>query len=317
MAERNTKVAGIDTAKATLDIAVHGRTEHWQFPNTPSGWHELSAILTAERVGRVGIEATGGYETGVIAALREAGFTVIRHQPLQIKAFAKMRLRWAKTDRLDALLIAHFTALFTDDRSAPDPRFAAFLLHLTHIEQLEGRIKQAKTFLEHQTEQRLRRQWECRLKADQKEVAYELALLIATLRQHADLARRLDLLLTIDGIGPRTAVALLVGMPELGQLSREEAAALAGLAPFVRKSGKWAGQARIDGGRARVRTALYAAALPAAFQWNPALVAFYARLKKAGKSHKKALVACARKLLIFANTVLQRGTPWSKTLPQS
>ncbi|MCZ0733181.1 IS110 family transposase [Phreatobacter sp. AB_2022a] len=317
MAKTNTKVAGIDTAKATLDMAVHGRTEHWQVDNTPAGWRELSELLTAQRVGRIGIEATGGYEVGVIAALRAAGFTVIRHQPVQISAFARMRLRRAKTDRLDAALIAHFTALFTDDRPAPDPRFAAFALHLTHIEQLEGRIKQTKTFLEHQSEPRLRRQWESRLKADQKEAAYELALLVKALRQQPDLDRRLELLLSIDGIGLRTAVALVVGMPELGQISREEAAALAGLAPFVRQSGKWAGEAHIDGGRARVRTALYAAALPAAFQWNPALIAFYARLKQAGKSHKKALVACARKLLIFANSVLQRDTPWRKAATQS
>jgi transposase len=120
----------------------------------------------------------------------------------------------------------------------------------------------------------------------------------------------LDLVQSVPGIGLRTAVALVVGMPELGSISREEAASLAGLAPFDHDSGSKTGQRCIGGGRLRVRTSLYAAALPAAFRWNPELGAFYRRLTAAGKTHKVALVACARKLLIYANTVLQRRTPW-------
>jgi transposase len=119
----------------------------------------------------------------------------------------------------------------------------------------------------------------------------------------------------VPGIGERTAIALLIRMPELGSLSREQAAALAGLAPFDDDSGKRKGSRCIAGGRNRVRKNLYAAALPAAFQWNPALVALYARPKIAGKPHKLALVACARKLLIFATTVLTRQTPWTTTKP--
>ena len=140
----------------------------------------------------------------------------------------------------------------------------------------------------------------------------ELKRLLSALFCHDDLANRLTLIESIPGIGSRTALALLIRMPELGSLSREEAAALAGLAPYDDDSGKHQGLRHIAGGRERLRRSLFAAALPAAFQWNPSLVALYARLTAAGKSHKVALIACARKLLIFANTVVARGTPWTE-----
>jgi transposase len=116
------------------------------------------------------------------------------------------------------------------------------------------------------------------------------------------------------GIGAITALSIVVRLPELGQLSREEVASLAGLAPFVHQSGKRKGETHIGGGRARLRRALYAAAQPASFRWNPALQALYRRLTERGKSHKSALVACARKLLVYANAVVQRGTPWTASL---
>lgn len=312
MTKHNTKVAGIDTAKAQLDIAVHGCTEHWQVANDKVGWRQLIDILEAQGVGRVGIEATGGYERDVVDALRKAGFTVPVIQPLQIKAFAAVRLRRAKTDRLDAALIAAFTAFMDDDRAPPDPRFAAFADRLTFIEQADEDLKRAKTRIEHQREPRLRAKLEADARLAKQRAADELARLNADLRRHADLATRLDLVLSVEGIGLRTAVALIVGMPELGTLTREEVAALAGLAPFDDRSGKRVGEAHIAGGRARVRSALYAAALPAAYKWNAALIALRTRLRNGGKSHKQALIACARKLLIYANTVLQRGTPWIK-----
>jgi transposase len=132
------------------------------------------------------------------------------------------------------------------------------------------------------------------------------------LRAHNDLARRLDLVLSIPGIGERTALALIIRMPELGRISREEAAALAGLAPFDHDSSKYKGQRHIAGGRGRLRRSLFAAALPAASRWNRALIELYDRLVAKGKAHNEALIACARKLLIYANTVVQRGTPWTK-----
>jgi transposase len=312
MAQTNMTTAGIDTSKARLDVAVHGRSERWQVANMPAGWRALAGKLAKAGVGRVGIEATGGYERGVVEHLRAAGFIVLLLQPLQVKAFGQVHLRRAKNDALDATLIAACAAVLDPPAVEPDSRLAKLAGQLTFLEQLEEDIKRFKIRLEHIEDPVLRRMVLgdiARLKARKHAQTCHIA---RQLRSHPDLAARLDLVLSIPGIGERTAIALLVRMPELGRVSREEAAALAGLAPFDHDSGQHKGQRRIAGGRARLRRSLFAAALPAAFRWNTALIALYQRLTTAGKAHNAALVACARKLLIYANTVVQRGTPWTE-----
>lgn len=310
MTQTSTTTAGIDTSKSKLDIALHGENEHWQVPNSLAGWRILTAKLTKSGVGRVGIEATGGYERGVVEHLRAAGFTVLVLQPIQVKAYGRMHLRRAKNDVLDAVLIAACTAAIDHVRIAPDPRLAELAEHLTFLEQIEDDIKRCKTRLEHINTPGLRRLVLADIARLKARRLGQIRHLARQLRAHDDLASRLDLVLSIPGIGERTALALLIRMPELGRISREEAAALAGLAPFDNDSGQHKGQRRIAGGRARLRKSLFAAALPAAFRWNKALVALYARLTGAGKAHNAALIACARKLVIYANTVIQRGTPW-------
>ena len=305
-------VAGIDTAKDKLDVAVHGQASLWQVENTLRGWRRLRSELAKAGVGRVGIEATGGYERGVVKHLRAAGFTVLVLQPIQVRAYARVHLRRAKNDALDAVLVAACAAAINGPRIEPDARLTELADHLTFVEQIEEDIARFKTRLEHIDDRRLRRLVTtdiARLKARR---TAELLRIVGQLRAHDDLARRLDLVLSVPGIGERTALALIIRMPELGRISREEAAALAGLAPFDDDSGKHKGQRHIAGGRGRLRRSLYAAALPAAFRWNKALVALYARLTARGKAHNAALVACARKLLIYANTVVQRGTPWTE-----
>jgi transposase len=312
MTQTSITTAGIDTSKLKLDIAVHQRTERWQVANTLSGWRVLAANLVKAGVTRVGIEATGGYERGVVEHLRTAGFTVLVLQPMQVKAFGRVHLRRAKNDDLDAVLIAACTAALDQPKIAPDPRLAELAGYLTFLEQTEEDIARFKTRLEHIDEPRLRRLVTsdiARLKARRAAQVRDIA---KHLRDHDDLAKRLDLVLSIPGIGERTALALIIRMPELGQISREEAAALAGLAPFDDDSGLHRGQRHIAGGRGRLRRSLFAAALPAAFRWNKALIALYARLIANGKAHNEALIACARKLLIYANTVVQRGTPWAE-----
>jgi transposase len=272
----------------------------------------LAGQLTKAGVTRVGIEATGGYERGVVEHLRAAGFAVLVLQPIQVKAFGRVRLRRAKNDALDAVQIAACAATLDQVKVAPDPRLVQLADNLTFLEQIEEDIKRFKTRLEHIDEPRLRRMVLAdiaRLKARRLTQIRDIA---KQLRAHRDLAARLDLVLSSPGIGERTALALLIRMPELGRISREEAAALAGLAPFDNDSGQQKGQRRIAGGRARLRRSLFAAALPAAFRWNKALIALYQRLTAAGKAHNAALVACARKLLIYANTVVQRGSPWTE-----
>ena len=312
MTQTNIITAGIDTSKAKLDIAVHGRTERWQVANALPGWRLLAANLAKAGVTRVGIEATGGYERGVVGHLRAAGFTVLVLQPIQVKAFGRVHLRRAKNDALDAGLIAACAAAIDPPRIAPDPRLAELAEYLTFLEQLEEDIARFKTRLEHIDEPGLRRIVNSDIKRLTARKAAQIRYLAKRLRAHRDLAKRLDLVLSIPGIGDRTALALIIRMPELGRINREEAAALAGLAPFDNDSGKYRGQRHIAGGRARLRRSLFAAALPAAFRWNKALIALYARLTAKGKVHNAALIACARKLLIYANTVVQRGTPWTE-----
>jgi transposase len=312
MTQTSITTAGIDTSKAKLDIAVHDRTERWQVANTLSGWRSLVANLAGAGVTRVGIEATGGYERGVVDQLRAAGFTVLVLQPMQVKAFGRVHLRRAKNDALDAVLIAACAATMDQPRIAPDPRLAELAGYLTFLEQLEEDIARFKTRLEHIEEPGLRRIVNSDIKRLKERKAAQIRNIAKRLRAHDDLARRFDLVLSVPGIGERTALALLIRMPELGRISREEAAALAGLAPFDHDSGKYKGQRHIAGGRGRLRRSLFAAALPAAFRWNKALIDLYARLIAKGKAHNAALVACARKLLIYANTVVQRGTPWTE-----
>lgn len=312
MTKAITTTAGIDTSKAKLDIALHRRAEHWQVSNSLSGWRTLAAKLAKAGVGRVGIEATGGYERGVVSHLRAAGFTVLVLQPVQVRAYARVQRRRAKNDELDAALIAACTETLDPPEVEPDPRLADLAGHLTFVEQVEQDIARLKIRLEHLDEQRLRQLVTkdiTRLKARRNA---ELMRIVGKLRLHNDLAQRLDLVLSVPGIGQRTALALIIRMPELGQVSREQAAALAGLAPFDNDSGKHKGQRRIAGGRARLRRSLFAAALPAAFRWNKALIELYARLTQRGKPHNLALIACARKLLIYANTVVKRRSPWTK-----
>jgi transposase len=312
MTKTNITTAGIDTSKAKLDIAVHNRTERWQVANALPGWRALAASLAEAGVTRVGIEATGGYERGVVEHLRAAGFTVLMLQPLQVKAFGRVHLRRAKNDALDAVLIAACAAALDPPQIAPDPRLTELADYLTFLEQIEEDIKRFKTRLEHIDEPALRRIVNSDIARLKARKAAQIRDIAKRLRAHDDLAKRLKLVLSIPGIGERTALAIVIRMPELGRVSREEVAALAGLAPFDADSGQHRGQRKIAGGRSRLRRSLFAAALPAAFRWNKALVALYARLIAKGKVHNAALIACARKLLIYANTVVQRGTPWTE-----
>jgi transposase len=280
-------VAGIDIGKTWLDVALTTSADCLRVRNDGEGHAAIVAFLRRHGVHRVGLEATGGYETALWAALSEAGFVCVVFQPRQVRAYARFRLNRAKSDKLDAKL----------------------------IEQIEEDLARAQVRREHLTQARLialQNAEIARLKAVRRA---ELKLLRQAVKAHPDLARRYALLFSIDGIGERTALALIIRMPELGSLTRQEAASLLGVAPFVHQSGRYQGQRRIGGGRARPRRSLFAAAQAACQQWNKPLIALYNRLLEAGKPHVLAVVACARKLLIFANAVLARGTPW-QTAPR-
>ena len=260
MTQTITTTAGIDTSKLKLDVAVHGGTERWQVANASPGWRTLAASLAKAGVTRVGIEATGGYERGVVEHLRAVGFIVLVLQPIQVKAYARMHLRRAKNDALDAILIAACAAAIEQPRIAPDPRLVELAGYLTFLEQIEEDIARFKTRLEHIDEPRLRRLVSNDITRLKVRRTAQMLLIERQLRAHHDLAHRLDLVLSIPGVAERTVLAIVIRMPELGQISREEAAALAGLAPFDDDSGKHKGQRHIAGGRGRLRRSLYAAA---------------------------------------------------------
>lgn len=313
MRKHNMVCAGIDTGKRKLDVALADGPQRLQTDNNHDGHAMLSAWLRKHRVTRVGIEASGGYEQAVVARLRRDGFVVIVFQPAQVRAYAKFHLQRAKNDKIDAALIALCTAATQKIHVPPDPRLAPFAEHLTLVEQLTEDIAHVKARREScRNDDRIRRHWSDEIARIKKLLRVELGALVAAIRQHCDLSARLDLIVSVGGIGLKTAVAILVRMPEIGRVTREQAAALAGLAPYDDDSGDQVGARHIDGGRERLRKALYTAALAAAFHWNPQLKVVYRRLIAAGKPHKVALVACARKLLIYANTVVERGTPWTE-----
>ena len=316
MQKHNTICAGIDTGKRKLDVAIAESAHRLQVDNNPDGHVRLSAWLRQHRVKRVGIEASGGYEQAVVTKLRRDGLVVIVFQPIQVRAYAKFHLQRAKNDKIDAALIALCTAATQKIHVPPDPRLAPFAEHLTLVEQITEDIALIKTRRESCRDQRIRRLWSEEIARRKALLRVELKALVTNIRQHHDLAERLDLIASIDGLGLRTAVAILVRMPEIGRVTREQAAALVGLAPYDDDSGDQAGVRHIDGGRERLRKSLYTATLAAAFHWNPQLKLIYRRLIAAGKPHKVALVACARKLIIYANTVVERGTPWT-TRPAS
>jgi transposase len=311
-----TNVAGVDVSKKELVVAIGGGAALHRYGNDAPGRRRLCRDL-AQIAGtgtlRVGLEASGGYERKTASALRKAGFEVIVFQPIQVRAYAQYLGQRAKTDPIDARLIALATADFDGTIRQSDDRLAPLAEHLTLIDQIEEDIVRFKTRLDGFTVKGLTAKLETEIKRQTRRRNAEIRTLLKSLRQYPDLANRLALVASVEGIGERTALTLVIRMPELGTLTREEAASLAGLAPFDDQTGKSDRIRHIAGGRARVRRSLYAAALPAAFRWNTALIDLYQRLVAKGASHKKALIACARKLLIFANTVLARGTPWVKS----
>lgn len=314
MTDLSTKRAGVDIGKRKLDVAVFDG-QRFSETNDAEGRIRLACRLGAAGVGLVGLEASGGYEAVVAAALRDRGILVNVFNPSQIHGYRCWSKLSAKTDAIDAELILRATAALESVRAAPDPRLASLQEHLTLIDAFSDDIGRLKTRRDRFTSPELCGIVEDEIKRLELLRKQQIAVLVGSLRQHADLKQRYDLLQTIPGIGVMSALTLAIRMPELGRVSRQQAAALAGLAPFNCDSGEHAGQRRIRGGRRRVRTMLFMAAFSAAMHWNPILVALRERLAATGKHHNKIMIACARKLLEIANAVLKRATKWEEQKP--
>jgi transposase len=310
-------MVGIDIAKLSFDAAwgvgAHART----FSNDEAGYEALIKALAEQPVELIVMEATGGYERHLACTLQATGFAVAVVNPRQARDFARAMGYLAKTDRIDARVLAALAQVL-----AHSPDRDKFVKPLPTAEQqaLQARVARRRQLVAMQVAERnrlsvshkaARASIEALIEAinsQLKTIEGDLAAHIS--RHHADLAGQLA---SVKGVGPTTATTLIADVPELGSLTRREIAALVGLAPFNRDSGKMRGRRSIFGGRAAVRHTLYMAAL-AAIRFNPVIKQFYSRLVDAGKPKKVAIVACMRKLLTILNAMVRTGKEWDESI---
>jgi transposase len=302
---------GIDGSKASLAVHVRPSGAAFTVANDPDGLADLVARLTALAPAAVVLEATGGLEAPAVAALAAAGLPVSAVNPRQARDFAKGFGLLAKTDAVDAAALALFAEkVRPQPRPLPDDQAQAFTAWLVRRRQLlEMRVAESNRLGTARTPA-VRRGIQKHLDWLARQLDGLEAELAAAVQASPLWRAQEDLLRGVPGVGPTVARTLLAELPELGTLSGKQVAALAGLAPFARDSGRRRGQRAVGGGRAGVRSALYMASLSAA-RYNPVLRAFYRRLRAAGKRAKVALVAVARKLLVILNAMLRDHRPWS------
>jgi len=305
----DTIIVGIDVAKDRLDVAVRPTGELFVVERNASGLEQLVERLKPLAPSLVVLEATGGFETVAAAALAAAAMPVVIVNPAQVRAFAKAVGQRAKTDPIDAAVIAHFAeATKPEPRPLPDEAtrlLADLVARRRQIVEMIGAERQR----EKRATARIRKSIARLVKALEKELASVNGDIDDAVRGSPAWRDKENLLASVPGIGPIVARTLIADLPELGRLDRKKIAALAGLAPFTRQSGQWRGRSFIGGGRTSVRCALFMAAM-AARRHNPILKAFFLRLVAAGKPKIVALIAVARKLLTILNAVLRDQKPW-------
>jgi transposase len=301
--------AGVDVSKDRLDVVILPEERSFSLLNDPEGWAKLVARLRPFHIAAVGLEASGGYERGVLRAVLTAGLSARRINPFKLRQFAKARGVLAKNDRLDARLIATFIMVMPTRAARPHPTLERLAEVITTRRQLcdeKIAIQNASALLEDAMLRRLNRRRIARLTADIALLDKRLAEIVAA---DADLVQRYSRLVSMPGVGPILAYTLLALLPELGQMSRKQIAALVGVAPYDFDSGKFKGQRRIWGGRAPVRNVLYMAALSAG-RFNPALRAVHQRLAAAGKQAKVIIVAVMRKMITTLNAMVRDNAHW-------
>jgi len=304
------RFVGIDVSKECLDVHIRPSGKAFAVARDGEGLAALIERLQAVKPALVVLEATGGFETTVAATLAGAGLPLVVVNPRQIRDFARATGRLAKTDALDAAAIAHFGAAVKPAvRALPDAAAQALGELVARRRQLIEMMVAERHRARQLTQRRLLKGLERHLAMLQKELSALEQDLDDAVRGSPAWRDSEDLLTSVPGIGDTTARTLIADLPELGTLDRKQIAALVGVAPFNRDSGKRRGRREIWGGRAGVRAALYMAALAAA-RFNPAIAAFHQRLRAAGKPPKVALVACMRKLLIILNAMLRDRRPW-------
>jgi len=301
--------SGIDVSKTHLDLGTWPAQAPERFPNNQAGCQRLVRRLRRLQPELIALEASGGYEEQLLRVAARAHLPVVRLNARQVRDYAKSLGRLAKTDRLDALTLAEFAA---HNRPALRPLPAEELLALRAVVRRRDDLVQMRS--QECNRQELARGWEARHLAAHvayldRQIAQAEAEVERLLQASAEWQERAALLQSMPGVGPGLAWTLLAELPELGQVTGKQIAALSGVAPFNRDSGQWRGRRCIWGGRAPVRRKLYMAALTAS-RYNPVLREFYQRLRAAGKPGKVALVACMRKLLVMLNAMVRDGRSW-------
>ncbi len=304
-------VVGIDVAKESLEVAVIPLDSGWNLENDPKQFPDLIQHLIELAPERIIVEATGGFETLLVAQLNEAGLPVIVVNPRQVRDFAKAIGQLTKTDRADAYTLARFgKAVQPEFRPIADESKRELTDLLARRRQLlEFRVAEANRKTKAGLSKKVKRDIDNHIEwLDRRIKSLDDDLRDAL--QKSPLWRvNDDLLQSVKGVGPTTSLTLLILLPELGSLNSKQIAALAGIAPRNRESGKWRGKAHIGGGRASVRAALYMATLSAT-RSNPVIKNFYEMLLKKGKPQKVALTACMRKLLIMLNAIIKNQQSW-------
>lgn len=303
---------GIDVAKDELQVATPEGVRAWS--NDPAGHRQLVEALSAWSVDSIVLEATGGYERAVVAELAAAGLPVVVVNPRQVRDFARATGRLAKTDAIDARVLAEFgRAVRPERRPLPSDQQQQLQAQLARRRQLVEMLTAEGNRLAQASNQRVQRSIQRVRQLLSRELAALEDELQQLIQQTPAWRERESLLRTVPGVGPQTALALLAELPELGTCSRQKIAALVGVAPLCRDSGRQRGQRTIRGGRATIRAALYMATLVAT-RYNPVIQAYYQHLLCLGKRKKVALVASMRKLLSLLNAILRDRKPWKKPI---
>jgi transposase len=295
--------AGLDVAKASLQL--HFQNQFFDFPNTSQGHGQIIKRLAATSNIHVICEATGGYESSVVAALHTAAINVSVINPARVRHFARACGILAKTDPLDAAVLSAFGRALapapTPAPTAADAKLAGLVARRSQLLQIQIAERQRAQFATEPSLCKLFSSWLTQLERQLTKVEAHIE---AHLMQNPVLETKVQRLDAIAGVGRLSALTVLAALPELGTLNRRQAAALSGLCPYNRDSGQWAGKRHITGGRADVRRAIYMAALSAS-RSNDRLRIFYARLVAAGKPAKVALTAVMRKLIVLMNHLLK------------
>jgi len=308
---------GIDVAKDSFDVASDPAGLTLSLPNDPPGRQRLLDALQNHPVALIVMEATGGYERSLAADLIGAGHKVVVANPRQVRDFARGIGQLAKTDRIDARVLAQFASMVKPEPRQKSSEQAVNLAELvTRRRQLSDLMTQESNRLPHARHPHVQRSLKKSLRMLEKQIDDLDKLIRQNIDSDDGLRRKDEIVQSFKGVGPGTSAMLLSHLPELGRINRQQIAALAGLAPWDFKSGQWAGKSKIWGGRMPVRNMLYMAAL-SAIRSNAIIRKFYQRLQSQGKLFKVCITACMRKILVILNTLVRNDSLWSPPLPKN